>query len=209
MRLSVSTSVFVAALASSLGAQERRPISFDDFAAVRAVSDPQMSPDGRSVLYVVRTTDIGANRRSGRTYVQSVTGGSARVFPSEEVSASEARWSPDGRRIAYIAGGQLWIADADGGNRSQLTKLNGGATGPVWSPTGSIIAFTSAVYPDCTTDACNASRDSASAANPVKAHIANQLMFRHWNAWDNGTRSHLFAVGADGSGLHDLTPGVR
>src|SRR4051812_14163607 len=209
MRLSVSTSVFVAALASSLGAQERRPITFDDFAAVRAVSDPQLSPDGRSVLYSVRTTAVAANRRSAKTYVGPAAGGSARVFPGDDVSASEARWSPDGRRIAYIAGGQLWVASADGTNRVQLTRINGGATGPVWAQTSSLIAFTSSVYPGCATDACNASRDSAAAANPVKAHTADQLMFRHWNAWDNGTRSHLFVVSPDGTGLRDLTPGVR
>jgi dipeptidyl aminopeptidase/acylaminoacyl peptidase len=209
MRLSVSTSVFVAALASSLGAQERRPITFDDFAAVRAVSDPQLSPDGRSVLYSVRTTDVAANRRSAKTYVGPAAGGSARVFPGDDVSASEARWSPDGRRIAYIAGGQLWVASADGTNRVQLTRINGGATGPVWAQTSSLIAFTSSVYPGCATDACNAARDSAAEANPVKAHVADQLMFRHWNAWDNGTRSHLFVVAPDGTGLRDLTPGAR
>src|SRR5437868_13084425 len=101
--------------AQSLGAQQR-PLTYDDFAAVRAISDPQISPDGRSVLYVVRTTDVGANRRSGKTYLGPLTGGTPRVFPGDDVSASEARWSPDGRRVAYIAGGQLWMADADGAN---------------------------------------------------------------------------------------------
>src|SRR5690349_23233211 len=102
MRLSVL--VLLTSLAASLGAQERRPITFEDFAAVRAVSDPQISPDGRSVLYSVRTTDVAANRRSGKTYVAATGGGSARAFPGDDVSASEARWSPDGRRVAYIAG---------------------------------------------------------------------------------------------------------
>lgn len=201
--------VAVAVAVQPLGAQQKHPITFDDFAAVRAVSDPQISPDGRSVLYAVRTTDVAANRRAGKTYVMPVAGGAPRAFPSDDVSASEARWSPDGRHVAYIAGGQLWIADSDGGNRVQLTKLNGGATGPVWAGTGSLIAFTTSVYPDCTTDACNASRDSAVATNPVKAHIADQLMFRHWTAWDNGTRSHLFVIATDGSSLRDLTPGAR
>jgi dipeptidyl aminopeptidase/acylaminoacyl peptidase len=207
--LRLSLPVLVAAVSSSLGAQQKHPITFDDFAAVRAVSDAQVAPDGRSVLYALRTTDVGANRRSGKTYVVPAAGGTPRVFPADDVNASEARWSPDGRRVAYVAGGQLWIADANGTNRIQLTRLNGGATGSVWAPTGAAIAFTSGVYPDCATDACNATRDSAASANPVRAHIADQLMFRHWNAWDNGTRSHLFIVAPDGSGLRDLTPGAR
>jgi len=207
--IGIAAAVLLATLSQSLGAQEKHPLTYEDFAAVRAVSDPQISPDGRSVLYAVRTTNVDANRRFGKTYVSSTGGGTAHVFPTDDVSASEARWSPDGRRIAYIAAGQLWVADASGGNRQQLTKLNGGATGPVWAPAGDLIAFTSSVYPDCATDACSASRDSAAAANPVKAHVADQLLYRHWTAWDNGSRSHLFVISPEGSSLRDLTMGAR
>ena len=138
-----------------------------------------------------------------------VGGGSPRAFPAAEVSATEARWSPDGKRIAYIAAGQLWVADASGGARKQLTDLNGGATGPIWSPNGDQIAFTSAVYPECTTDACNTAKAKAAADSKVKAHVADELLYRHWNAWDEGTRSHLFIVGVDGGAPRDLVPGAK
>jgi dipeptidyl aminopeptidase/acylaminoacyl peptidase len=196
-------------LIAPLGAQSRRPITFDDFAAVKAVSDPQLSPDGSTMLYAVRTTDVDANRRATTTYAQTLGAGIARAFPDDTTRATEARWGPDGRRVAYIAGGQLWVANADGTARRRLTTLNGGASGPVWSQTRDRLAFVSAVWPECTTDACNATKDRTKEDSKVKAHVADNLMFRHWNAWDEGTRSHLFVVGVDGDGPRDLTPGAK
>ena len=211
MRSALLAVAFAGVCTSAAAAQvpSTHPLTYQDFAAVRAVSDPQLSPDGKQVLYSVRTTDVAANRRSGRTYVVDAPAGTPRVWPSADVAASEARWSPDGKRIAYVADGQLWMAQADGSGARKLTSLNGGATGPIWSPNGQMIAFTSSVYPDCTTDACNAARDSTKAASKVKAHVADQLMFRHWVAWNDGTRSHLFVVGADAGAPRDVTPGVR
>src|SRR6478609_4484533 len=126
--------------------QQRRTITFGDFAAVRAVSDPQASPDGSRILYTVRTADVANNRRTPATFIIPSSGGAPHAFPSADAAATEARWSPDGRHIAYVAGGQLWIADVNGANAKQLTHLNGGATGPVWAAASDRIAFTSAVY---------------------------------------------------------------
>ena len=200
----IAVSLIVTASASA-SAQVKRSITFDDFVAVRAVSDPQLSPDGRWVLYAVRTADVDANRRTTKTFLQSFSSGTPRQFPNDSLNVAEARWSPDGRRIAYTTGGQLWVADVNGSNRKQLTTLTGGASGPVWAPTGDRIAFVSSVYPACRDDACNARREKEREANKVKAHVATELLYRHWTAWDEGTRSHLFVIAPDGSGMRDVT----
>ncbi|MEK6612566.1 MAG: S9 family peptidase [Gemmatimonadota bacterium] len=191
-----------------LGAQQRRAISFEDFASARLVSDPQLSADGARLLYAVRTTDLAANKRTTHTWLASVGDGAARAFPDEKTVASEARWSPDGKWVVYTSGGQLWIASPTGDHARQLTNLTGGASGPVWSPTGDRIAFVSAVYPACRDETCNAAKEKAKAESKVKARIADQLMMRHWNTYDEGTRSHLFVVKPDGSDLRDLVPGA-
>ena len=95
------------AFASTALAQSRRPMTFEDFAAMKAVSDPQLSPDGTAMLYAVRTTDVDANRRATTTYAMALGGGTARAFPDDTTRATEARWSPDGRLVAYTASGQL------------------------------------------------------------------------------------------------------
>ena len=187
-----------------------RTMTFDDLAAVRQVSDPSISPDGRLVLYAVHTVNMAANRRIARTLLVPTDGASApRAFPDDTTLASEARFSPNGRRIAYIHQGQLWVANLDGSDRRPLTRLWGGATGPKWSPGGDRIAFTSRVYPGCVTDACNV--DSALRVDraPSRARTYDRLLFRHWNGWDDGTRSHLFVVDLVRASARDLTAGQR
>ena len=197
--------------AVALAPPPKHPLTVADALAVRIVSDPQISPDGAAVLYAVSTPDTAGNARTVGTVLASTAAGAAasRAFPDDTSHASEARWSPDGRRIAYVAGGRLWVADASGGGRHVVARLTGGAAGPVWSPTGDAIAFTSAVTPTCDTDACNADRAQARARRGVKVHAADQLMYRHWNEWDDSTRRHLFAVSPDGGLPRDLTAGAR
>ena len=210
-------------LAVNLHAQGRvqRPMTFEDFAAVKNVGDPRVSPDGRWVLYSVRTTDVGASKRTTVTLLAPIEGASigssgaanagvsAGQFPNASTPASEARWSPDGKRVAYIASGQLWIADANRSNARQISNVNAGASGPVWSPAGDRIAFVSGVYPDCDSDGCNIERAKAADTGKVKAHIADNLLYRHWTEWAPATRSHLFVVAPDGTGLRDVTAGVK
>src|ERR1700687_5811254 len=210
-------------LAVSLSAQGRlqRPMTFEDFAAVKNVRDPQVSPNGEWVLYSRRTTDVNANRRTTVTILAPVGGVTikdsgaassglrAGQFPNATTMASEARWSPDGKRVAYVSRGQLWIADANGANARQISNVNAGASGPVWSPTGDRIAFVSGVYPDCDSDASNIERAKAADTAKVKAHIADNLLYRHWTEWTPETRSHLFVVSPDGTGLLDVTSRVK
>ena len=209
MRMGLLLAAALLAVDLPAQAQTQRPMTFADFAAVKNIGDPQVSPDGRFVLYSVRTTDVGANRRTTVTRIQPTGGGTAQQFPDASTRATEARWSPDGKRVAFIAGGQLWISDATGGSPRQISHVSGGASGPVWAPSGDRIAFVTGVYPDCDSDACNIERAKAADTGQVKAHIADNLLYRHWTEWAASTRSHLFVVAPDGTGIRDVTSGVK
>ena len=123
-------------LAGDLSAQGRvqRPMTFEDFAAVRNVGDPQVSPDGKWVLYSLRTTDVGANKRTSVTKRQPVGGGTPLQFPGLTTLASEARWSPDGKS-AQISLRPIVGLGRTGSNARRITTSAWGIRA-VWAPTG-------------------------------------------------------------------------
>jgi dipeptidyl aminopeptidase/acylaminoacyl peptidase len=101
----------------------------------------------------------------------------------------------------------LEITDTGVGELKKVTKTPTGADNPVWSPSGNWIAYTSEVYPDCADEECNSARDAEADASKVKAKIADHLLYRHWTAWEDGKRSHVFIVPSAGGDERDMTPG--
>ena len=205
-RFVIAISVLILAFAAGANAQTGR-FAVEDLLKVRRVSDPQVSPDGRQVAFVVGDVDLDGNRVVNQIYLVPVAGGPPKQLTSGTSSASSPRWSPDGKKIAFTTGGQIWVMDNDGGDKKQLTKISTGAGGTVWSPDSNWIAFTSEVYPDCNDDECNKRKDEAAEKSKVKAHITERLLYRHWNEWRDLKRSHVFVVSAKGGNARDLTPG--
>src|SRR4026209_312009 len=122
-------------------------------------------------------------------------------------SSSAPRWSPDGKKIAFTTGGQIWVMDADGDNMEQVTKISTGAAGPVWSPDGKWIAFASDVYPDSKDDDCNKKKDEQVEKSKVKAHIVTRLLYKHWDEWRDVKRTHVFVVSSKGGSERQITTG--
>lgn len=188
-----------------------KPIAFDDFIRVQRVTDPQLSPDGSRIAFVVTVMDKAANRGLSDLWIVPAKGGEPRRLTSSPASDTTPRWSPDGRTIAFIStrsgSPQVWTIDPNGGEAVQLTRLSTGAAGVVWSPAGDRLAFVSSVFPDLPDDAANAKRLAEMEASKVKGRVYDHLLYRQWNTWWDGTRSHVFVVPAAGGAPVDVTPG--
>ena len=190
----------------------KHPMTFSDLIQLHRVSGAAISKDGKWVAYSVSTPDMEANRGISNIWIVSTSGGDP-IQVTQGGRDNSPAWSPDGKTIAFLSArdgnSQVYLLSMQGGEAKKLTQLSTGADLFHWSPDGKMIAFTSSVYVDCKDDPCNAKRDEEKEKSKVKARIYDHLLYRHWDHWSEGKRSHLFVMPADGSAAaKDLTPGA-
>jgi dipeptidyl aminopeptidase/acylaminoacyl peptidase len=210
----------LALLAAPLAAQPpaKRPMTFADLQAMKRVSDPQISPSGKWVLFSVTDVSLEKNTKTNHLWIVPLAGGKE-VQLTHGDGESNGRFSPDGKTISLTMNDQIFempFDDAAGktGKAIQVTNTNGGADGAIWSPDGKRLMFVVNVFPECSDladwaaeDACDVTKQKAADASPVKAQIWTHLLYRHWNAWTGERRSHVAIVDSDsGKHLRDLTP---
>lgn len=200
-------------------------MTFADLQRVKRISDPQVSASGKWVMFSVVDVDLERNTKISHLWVVPLAGGTERQLTFWKEGESEARFSPDGKQVAFVATdkaaglSQIFLAPWDEtaglmGTPKRLTNISTEADGPVWSPDSSRILFVSRVYPECSDEeswleeeTCNKRKDDAAAASPVKAMVFTQLLYRHWDHYIGDKRSHVLVVSAaDGNTVRDLTP---
>jgi dipeptidyl aminopeptidase/acylaminoacyl peptidase len=186
-------------------ADNPRTFTPSDLNALARVSDPQVSPDGRRVVYAQRDTDFDANRgRSDLWLLDLDEGAKPRRLTQHSSNDTHPRWSVDGTNIYFLSarGGntQIWRLPLSGGEPLQITDFPLDVGSFEFSSGGGRIALSMDVFPDCADLQCTRNRLDAAAKAKTSGRSFDALFVRHWDEWRNGTRANLFVapVNADG-----------
>jgi dipeptidyl aminopeptidase/acylaminoacyl peptidase len=124
----------------SLHSQAKRPMTLVDLLNIPRTADPQLSPDGRAITFMLTTPDWKANRRVAHLWRINTDGTGMRRLSNEPGPPLSARWSPDSSTIAFLSGGTVHVMSADGGMPRQVSKRTG-VTDIAWHPGGAFIYF--------------------------------------------------------------------
>ena len=170
------------------------------------VSDPQVSPDGRHVVYVQRETDLPANRGRSDLWLVDIGGGSpkARRLTQHSSNDTHPRWSVDGTSIYFLSSRtgsqQIWRLPMSGGEGVQITDYPLDVTSFRFSSGGGRIALSMEVFRDCDDLKCSRERFEGLTRKKASGRIYDSLFVRHWDQWSNGSRSNLFVAPVNGDG---------
>ncbi len=190
-----------------------RPMTAEDLWKLPRVGTPEVSADGRWMVVPVTTYDLEKNTPTTRLWLVAADGsGEPRALTGAEASAQEPRLSPDGSQLAFTrkdAGGkaQLMLLPMAGGEARRLTRLPLGVFDPRWLPDGSGLICAGMLLKDHATPEATAAELERRAADPVRAHVTEERVYRYWDTWlTTGEVVHLWHVDAASGEARDLTP---
>ena len=181
----------------------KRALTFDHFIDLDTISDPGISPDGQWVAFVVTDYSLQDNRGNSDIWIASVQGGSSHPLTHSPHSDNQPRWMSDSRRLVFTSSRdgtqQVYVITIDGGEARKISSLKAPISNLLVSPDDQWIAFSSDLdWP--------ASGSRTEDPYPTEAKVWDDLLYRHWDEWRSGKRSHLFTMPLAGGGIHDLTP---
>jgi dipeptidyl aminopeptidase/acylaminoacyl peptidase len=210
-RLTLLLTMLVCALPAL--AEDPHPFSVHDMLAMDRVGDPQVSPDGGTIAFTLRTTDLEDNRGRTDLWLVDVDGENARRLTSDPAGDWNPRWCLNGTLFflsTRSGSSQVWNIDPRGGEAVQISDFPLDVGNLEVVPQLHKLAFTMDVWPNMTV-AETVAHDEALAAEPTTGMIYDELMFRHWDHWEDGKRSHVFIwspMDADADPV-DLTPSLN
>lgn len=177
------------------------PFSVHDLVAMQRISEPQLSPDGRQIVFVLYTTDLEANRGRRDLWIVDVDGSNLRQLTTHPENESNPCWSADGKSIWFLSkqsgSQQVWQYILETNQMQQITDLPLDVDNLLASPDGQYLALSIEVFPGLSISDTKARLDEL-ANRKASGRIYDRILIRHWDTWKDGRRSHLFIIPVTG-----------
>ncbi|MEO5570322.1 MAG: S9 family peptidase [Bacteroidia bacterium] len=157
------------------------------------VSEPRVSPDGKTVIYGVRYYNIAANKGNNDVYLLNLATSESKKLCADSIDETSARWRPDGKKICFLEAdkngiAQIWEINPDGTGKSQVTNHPSDISNYGYAHALNSIWFTADVKID------KQAADLYPDLPKATGQIYDDLMYRHWNEWEDGLYSHVFVT---------------
>jgi len=207
-------------VASARQVEGKRGTTPEDYYSFQFISDPQISPDGKLVAYVVTVVDQKQNRRHSAIWMTAIDGSRTPwQFTTNPQNSNAPRWSPDGQSLAFLSARpaevaaarasiespapesrpQIWLLSMNGGEARRITTFKNGVTSFKWSPDGKRLACLSRVGPS---DNRGENKDRSDVRH--YSHISYKF---NDTGWFDDRRSHIFIVDANSGSAKQITSG--
>jgi len=207
--------------ASIARAQSLRGVTPEDYFAFEFISDPNISPDGKLVAYVVTRIDRAQNRRNSSIWMVATDGSRAPwQFTTSPQNSNSPRWSPDGKSLAFISSrpefaapagtaadqprSQVWLLTMAGGEAKRVTNLKNGVSSFRWSPDGTRLVIISRIGPS---DNRGESRSGDAKDRSDVRHYKNSSYKFNDSGWFDDRRTHLWVVEVNSGSAKQVTEG--
>ncbi|MDQ1354797.1 MAG: hypothetical protein QG657_5106 [Acidobacteriota bacterium] len=198
--------LFTAGAGNAYGA-EPHPFTVYDLWAMDRISGEKVSPDGKLIVFVLRKTDLEANKGRTDLWLIGVDGKGLKQLTTDPAGDNSPCWSKDGKWIYFLStrsgSSQVWRIPAAGGKEEKVTDEPLDVGNFILSPDGSNIALTMEVFPG------KDPKETVKQLDEIKnrkatGRIYDRLFFRHWDSWCDGRRSHIFVMPIAGGAAVDI-----
>src|SRR6185503_11918189 len=179
--------------------------------ALKRLSDPAITPDGKFAVLPVTTYDIAENKGFTDLWMVPVAGGPARQLTSDKASDTQPTVSPDGQWIAFVSKrgddteNQVYVIATNGGEARRVTNIPTGVSVPKWFPDSKRIAFVSEVWPDLVRWEDQAARKKERETSKMTARVWTHAPISHFDHFLDDTEPHLFSISIDGGETTAIT----
>lgn len=183
------------------------PFNVKDLVTMDRVSSQTVSPDGKLLAFVIRKTDMEANKGRTDIWLIGVDGKGLRRLTTDPAGDYNPCWAKDGKSIYFLSSrsgsSQVWRIAIDGGNAEQVTKLPLDVGNLIFSKDGKQMAFSMEVFPGrCPEETVKILEKKKKCK--ASGRIYDKIFIRHWDTWVDGRRSHVFVMPVSGGKAVDV-----